>query len=577
MANNPFVNYADSIKALPSTPIWTSLNMSFSTFYDNRVKLWSMTALYQKTDSVHAPIDLTAKALCAGHPMVCQKVTKGSKTLSKRNLKKLNNIRYKNLMKQWYDKDLNRKTIDDDEEIVEATDNDFIKALNNKDEANMELPELIRCTAVMLEIYGIAFWQKVRDVSGNVINYLFMPTYSMVPVRSGNNTILNWLYSPLWGSKQDEREIELDDIIIFRYPSMGDPTAGGDSPLMSAMRKVEIESKFLEWQEWILNNKARPDYLYIPKLQEGETLSPEQINRAKKRIQDQTRGQQNGGVAIGEYAGQLEPLNWSPIDLAPIEFSKEAQRGILAALHVPDAMFTAQANRATALAAQEQFARYAVAPLVVLIERVLTEEAKTFDSNLCFVFENVIPADADHDLEVERHGLELWKTALASNAATINEFREQVLNLPPMEEAMVPPPKEESEIVPEVQERVEDEESEDNEEKNFDLINLNIKVSEGVIDRATAINIASKYLKINQDEAKLLITKKKKSEIINKTSEPEQPEPKKINETINFDEIKINREHEIPLVAGADVAEEQEKVKIPDDIIKQPYEEMNKD
>ena len=517
-----------STKALPSSPIWTQLNMPYGQFAENRWRLWTLMALYCRTDIVHGCIDLNAKAVVAANPRVCRLVNKGAKSLRNRGLKRLPPLVIKKLA--------DKTNIEDDEELVEVTDSPFIDALNNESLNGMKFHDIIRLTAVSLEIYGLAFVVKNRGFNNAVVGYQHLPTWAMTPNRDGEGYVLNWIYSPIWGDRNEDVSLSIDDILVFRWASTTDPIASGDSPLLSALTKLELQGKWLDYQSWLVGNKCRPDWLYIPKTPDGVTLSQEQVERTEKKINDKYRGPGAGRIHVADSQGAIQPLNWAPTDMAPLAFDDNLKRAVLWALHIPEAFTSMEANRANAEAAYEFWARNSITPLISIIENVFSIEAESFDETLLFVFESVIPEDQLYLLEVEKVDLSKWNAALSMSATTKDEYREQVLGLAPLTpnqlEDMTPKETDTSPAQEEKEEVDADNETysfhergtysfherETTEEKSLavssvesvDLLAINREVHSGVLDRATAVNLLAYSLKIDQQVAKTLITKKKK-------------------------------------------------------------------
>ena len=103
----------------------------------------------------------------------------------------------------------------------------------------------------------------------------------------------------------NKEPLELENVLVFRWPSPSDPLASGDSPLLSALTKIDLSQKFGEWQDWLLNNRARPEGVFIPKLSDGASLSPEQAQRIEKNINDKLRGPE---MAAGSRANIPERI-----------------------------------------------------------------------------------------------------------------------------------------------------------------------------------------------------------------------------------------------------------------------------
>jgi SPP1 gp7 family putative phage head morphogenesis protein len=495
-------------KALPSQPVWYQLQPDLGFWDANRAELLTLMACYQKNPIIHGAIDINAKGITSAQPCLMRVVNKGAKKLVERKLKRLSAKRLKKLLKHWSEPNLCRKSLGDDQELVEVTEHPLLDALHS-DEQDQNFHSLLRLIVVNLCIYGIAFVQKYRDGMGRITSYRYLPAWNVTPDRGEDGRVTGWYYSSSYGDSFDTKvPIDRDDMVVIRWPSISDPHAGGDSPLKSALRKIELSGKWLDWQNWLLNNRARPDYIYVPK---GESITKDVADRNMRVVNNKFRGQGNGLPAITD-AGSIIPLNWAPTDLAPLKFDEELRSSILFALSIPEAFATNDSNKATMAASLEQWARQSLAPIVYLLESALNKMAREYDPSLIWVFENVIPEDRAQELAEETFEVEKWNQALISQAVTKDEYREIVLGLEALPEE--PDAPEQPQIDLEEQDEAEDQEDSEeqaeqiaeDQSKAFDLLALNKQVAKGSLDRATAINLVAFSLKLSQEDAKALVT-----------------------------------------------------------------------
>lgn len=421
-------------KSLPSQPAWYSLTPDFGFWDGDRNELLKLMAFYQKNAIVHGAIDINAKGITAAKPTLMKIVNSGAKNLSARGLKRLATKRFKRLLQQWDEPTLSRKSLGDEQELVEVIDHPLLDALHSNDE-DQTFHSLLRLIVVNVCIYGIAFVEKVRDPMGRVTSYRYLPTWNVSPQRSEDGRVSGWYYSSSFGDSFNEQQpIDKADMLVIRWPSISDPHAGGDSPLKSALRKLQASGKWADYLDTVIGNRARPDWYFIPK---GEGVSREEADRITKKIGDKFRGPGNGLPAIGEMPGSLVPLNWAPTDLAPLQFDEALKDAILFALSIPSAFFDNDSNRATMDASLEQWARQSLSPIVALLESALNSEAKLYGDNLVWVFENVIPEDRTQELaeqtQASQTNIQLAAEGRTAGDLTKNEHR-ALLGLMPLED-----------------------------------------------------------------------------------------------------------------------------------------------
>lgn len=494
-------------KALPSSPVWQSLTIDFGFWNSYRNTMYQMMSVYQKNALVHGCIDKNAKAIISSNPSLMRVVNQGAKNLESRGLKRLSQAHTKRLHSQIRTRGLQIDLNEDEEELVSASNHQFWEAIDNPIQ-NLYFEQRLRLSLINYDIYGIAFWIKQYDQAGTFAGYAYVPTYNMLPNRGANGEVINWYHITTMDGVPAAQPLDLDDVLMFRDPSPTDPVAGGDSPVLAAMAKIGLSQKWLDHQDALISNRARPDWMFIPKTPDNAPLTPEQAQAAEKSVNDKFRGQGNGRVGIARQPGTAIPLNFTPTDLAPLAFDEQLEKALLFVLGIPEAFTKNDGSHTNLEAAMEQWARQRIAPTVNVFEKVLTREAKSFDNKLVFIFENVIPEDEEFGLEKEKLQLEKWQVGLANGGLQNNDYRVNVLGLEPIEEV-----EEEPEPAP-VPEPVEEEDVEEElDQKSFDLLALNKAVACGDIEQAIAINIVAKFLKIEQVEAKKLVTHKKEIEV----------------------------------------------------------------
>lgn len=494
-------------KSLPSQPPWTAIQLNYGYWDGDRAKLLKLAAFYQNIPEVHGAIQINAKGVAAAKPTLMKIVNAGAKNLFSRKLKRLGKLQYKRLLKQFDEPNLHRKSVGEEDELVEVTEHPALAALRSRDQ-DQNFHSLITLSVVSVCIYGICFWRKIKDALGNITSYQYLPVYNVTPQRGPDGIINGWYYCSTYGDAYAEQLfVEKEDMVVTRWSSISDPHAGGDSPLLAALKKIDISGKWADHQDWVLNNRGRPDAVLTV---DDETGSDEAI-KEEKRYNDKFRGPGNGRIFV--TTGKFTPVVYPLTDLASLKFDEALKEAIYFVLGIPKSFSTNDSNKATMAASMDQWARQSLAPIVALLESTLNDQLQDFetDGTYLWVFQNVIPADRKQELEEETFELEKWTTGITSQACTKDEYRTHVLGLEPLVIKDVEPVA----IIDEVPNKeLEDEEDKEAEEvatdKSFNLLNLNVRVSKGFIDRATGIKIVAHSLRITEDEARGLVTKAKK-------------------------------------------------------------------
>lgn len=507
-----------AVKSLPSSPIWTQAIMDWGFWDTYRNKLWNLTAAYQKNDVVHGAISKIANTIVNAGLSLVEVSDEPDKATKKSGRRKLTTKRLNRITGQWNIAQLKRKSLNDGETLVEVTEHPMIDALNS-DAEDQSRDGLLRLIAIGLGVWGVTPLMKNRNGDGDQpSSYRYLPAYNVVPNRQPSGRIKGWWYSPYGEALTKKNPLDKDDVILFRFPSVTDPHAGGDSPLLAALNKVDLAGKLLDHENWTLSNRARMDGVFVPKIPDSGTISKEEAERQEKRINDKLRGAGNGRWVVSEFGGQYIPMTWSPTELAGMNIHEQLSTAILFALGVPEAFSNNEGNRANFEASLEEYARFCIAPMVSLIEGVLNAELRNEfgEENMLWVFENVVPEDEEFALEEKKVEDAEWDSALKNKACTADEFRENVLDLEPLTD------QQKTELAPEpvddpnapdtaTETKTPSESMPATNGKSFDLLKLNSLVIKGDVDRATAIKIAAYELEIPETDARELVSKARSS------------------------------------------------------------------
>lgn len=412
-----------------------------------------------------------------------------------------------------------RKAIADDAEIIEVTEHPILKVLTETNE-DLNGFQIWKATQLNLEVFGRAYWLIERNPVTDVPESIkVLKTYYVQPLRDPEGIVTGYTYTNVISNTNKETvTLPKEDVIDFRNVSVSDLYAGGTSWLRAAFGKVALSNKFTEFQNWLLDNRARPDALIIPAT---DTIDPEATKRLQKNFEDRAGKTNNGKPIVLQEAVKYIPLNFQPTDLAPLQFNQEMIKAVANASGVPYALLTNDNNYANMEASLTLWAKRAVLPRVMLLEQVINDSLVPLfgDDTLFIEFCNPVPEDAKHELEETKVDLEKAQIGVSAGALTTNEVR-QLLGFEAVDGgddlAGPPVPPEPTPGAPESGDDAQAEpEGEDAPAATPDagkaidvdaLLKLNAAVAAGQLDRATAINLAARAFDLEQTEAKHLVT-----------------------------------------------------------------------
>lgn len=161
---------------------------------------------------------------------------------------------------------------------------------------------------------GNAYWRKVRNSAGQVLELYWEPHWNMRPVRTSASDFITRY--EIWRDRE-WRPVPLEDVVHFRYGIDPRNDMCGLSPLASALREVYTDNQAARYASAMFRNRGVIGGLITPK-DPNDDLSSNAV-RIKQEL---------GAVTTGDNVGQYVVLN-APVDLTfpPSDPSKMDTRG----------------------------------------------------------------------------------------------------------------------------------------------------------------------------------------------------------------------------------------------------------
>jgi HK97 family phage portal protein len=178
--------------------------------------------------------------------------------------------------------------------------------------------------------FGEAFWLKVRDGRGDVVELWWIPRLSMEPIAAKTGLLDRYRYNPGGGAEQ--RELSPDDIVHFRFGKDPANILRGFSPLAAVMRDVYTDDQAANFTASILRNLGIVGAVFSPKT---DTIPREDAAKLKDYIQTQFTGDNRGKAMLFTKAMevQLMQYNLQGFEVGPIR--DIAEERVCAALAIP--------------------------------------------------------------------------------------------------------------------------------------------------------------------------------------------------------------------------------------------------
>lgn len=266
--------------------------------------------------------------------------------------------------------------------------------------------EFLRTTIINKKLTGKAFWYKVRNDRGDVVE-LWNIRPDLVAVNKDSDGMLKDYSISMNGGAT--RTVPADDIIFLRDPNPID-LFDGLSPIQPARGRIQTEASASDYQRDFFLNNARPDAF----LKTADNLSDEQVQGIYDTWNERHGGKgKNSKVGILEGGMEYQQVSLSQREMDYIESMKFTRDDILVAFGVPKSVVTTDdVNRANAEAGILMFINQTIKPEMQQLVEVLNEFllVPDFAENLYLDFKDPTPQDRTQQLAEYTQGVDKWIT-----------------------------------------------------------------------------------------------------------------------------------------------------------------------
>lgn len=282
--------------------------------------------------------------------------------------------------------------------------------------------EFLKITVINLKLAGDAFWYKIRNSTGQVVELWNLRPDKVEIIKDPALYIKGYKFM-----KDDNTSIILapEDIVHFKLPSPLDEYRGV-SPIKSAQIRIDTESYAGAYQRDMFLNQGRPDAI----IKYDGILTEDEKEEILKRFNSRHSGiGNNNKLAIFQGGLEYQQIAVTPRELDFIESMKFTRDDILVAFQVPKPIvaITDDVNLANAETAIKIFLGETIKPLVQYLCEKINEMLiiPDFGDTYFIWFDDISP-------ESRSNRIAEYKAGLNDGWLTINEVRAKE-NLPPVE------------------------------------------------------------------------------------------------------------------------------------------------
>ena len=192
---------------------------------------------------------------------------------------------------------------------------------------------LWRGTIACWILNGNAYWWKLRNLNGQVIQLWWIPPWLIEPKwpKDGSVFISHYEYK---ASAATSQEIKVKDVVHFRNGLDPRNPRLGMSDLHSVLREVFSDDEASNYTASILRNMGTPGLIISPK--QG-TADPDDVNAVKQKAR-QLAGDRRGEPLVMKGPTEVTQFTWSPAQMELGSLRDVSEERVCAVLGIPAAV-----------------------------------------------------------------------------------------------------------------------------------------------------------------------------------------------------------------------------------------------
>lgn len=297
---------------------------------------------------------------------------------------------------------------------------------------------LIETSIVSLQFTGKLFWWLTKG-DGRPYDMWYLPAHRVM--ENDYNVMLDqpFLVIPRHGSQAEAIKIPAKYIIYCYHPDPSDPMKAL-APIRACMQNVRVGEAITTCQEQAFNNGIFPTMAVIT----GDIIDPSgknlgkaqleryQINEIMVRLNQQNQGPMKAGkpIVMDRAIDDIKPISMKPNEMDWMDSYECNTEAIWASVGTPPVVAgrIKDANRATALVAEESFCMNVLSPRATMLSYVMNDRLlplyNTAEEDLIMWIEE--PISSDKDQQLKENTLLIGKRGM-----TVDELRQE-LGKPPL-------------------------------------------------------------------------------------------------------------------------------------------------
>ncbi len=184
-------------------------------------------------------------------------------------------------------------------------------------------------TVVDWVVDGNAYWIKIRDVGGKVVELWWAPSWMMEPVGDDQTLISEYVYTVDGTPKR----LPAADVVHFRFGLDSDDPKKGSSQLKSVLREVFTDDEAANFTASLLKNMGVPGLVVSP--EKGTTLNEGDALDMKTYVKERFGGDRRGEAMVMTGPTQIAQFGFSPEQLLLRELRRIPEERVSAVTGIP--------------------------------------------------------------------------------------------------------------------------------------------------------------------------------------------------------------------------------------------------
>lgn len=183
---------------------------------------------------------------------------------------------------------------------------------------------------------GNAYWIKVRNTAGQVVELWYTPHWMIEPKAGydGSEFLSHYEYTP--GTGYGRFPLAPQDVVHFRNGLNPRDLRRGYAPMQNVIREIFADMESSNFVASLLRNMGVPGVVISPK--GGAMPTPEDVEATKTWFQQTFSGDGRGGTLVMGAPTDVQPYGFNPQQMNLSEARDVAEERVCAALGIPAAV-----------------------------------------------------------------------------------------------------------------------------------------------------------------------------------------------------------------------------------------------